>query len=112
MAPVRIHAKKIMTKEARKLLLLPSDVAGVVDEVEITRQLGEDVYQICSRKLESCIYKSKAGDTWEMAPEPAPPELGGDGGSAPGDPATAAAAAPNPNPPPTPAPHLRLRRPA
>ena len=32
-------------------LLLPSDVAGVVDEVEITRQLGEDMDQICSKKI-------------------------------------------------------------
>jgi len=40
-------------KEARKHVLLPSNVAGVVDEVEITRQLGEYMYQICTGKFGS-----------------------------------------------------------
>jgi len=40
-------------KEARKHALLPSNVAGVVDEVEIARQLGEYMYQICTGKFGS-----------------------------------------------------------
>jgi hypothetical protein len=31
------------------LILLPPNVAGVVDEVETARQLGEHMDQICSR---------------------------------------------------------------